>query len=170
MLIELASPSSTPRSTSTCAPRRHPACRPGDILHAHVDLAHVISVAPVELAFCRPRRCGSGSPLGAALDQHAERGQLAELRRGLGCGLRAQARRMPRPASMKRRDDRGRARSFDLEIELADQRRPLGLFLIDVPGVFLGRGGERIAALGRDALLHFVVGRRALPARCSASR
>src|SRR5262249_25482534 len=40
-----------------------------------------------------------------------------------------------------------------LEIELAHQRAPLGLFAVDVLGVLLGRRGERVAALGQDALL-----------------
>src|SRR5215475_14027480 len=44
--------------------------------------------------------------------------------------------------------------SLDLEIELTDQVAPLGRLTIDVGGVLRWAGGELVAALGVDALLH----------------
>src|SRR5262249_18022452 len=46
------------------------------------------------------------------------------------------------------------ARSFHLEVELADQRAPFGRLAVDVGGVLRGRRGELIAALVADARLH----------------
>src|SRR5262245_63274280 len=45
--------------------------------------------------------------------------------------------------------DRG---SLDLEVELLDQRAPLGLFAVNIDGVFLGTAGQRVAAFRVDAL------------------
>src|SRR5262249_12474143 len=56
-------------------------------------------------------------------------------------------------SSVRCAPDRSTGGSLHLEIELAHQRAPLGLFAVDVLGVLLGRRGERVAAFGQDALL-----------------